>query len=235
MIALYVFSLVLGGGFLGLSLLGDLFGGHGDIDLSGDMGSLDADVGGDLDTDLATDLDGDLGAHMDVDAAHSGEVGGHVGDGGHGGHGGASHAAAKIFSIRTVTYSLFGFGAVGTLLTLFRAGNAPTTTMALSVGTGLASGALINALFAWVKRGESGSLEDDDRFAGHLGRVTLPIEGSGGKILVEIAGREVELLALPHASAREGDASRWRRVLVVEMDRGVALVAPAEGEVDLIP
>lgn len=213
MIALYVFSLVLGGGFLGLSLLGDLFGGHGDVDLSGDMGSLDAD----LDADLDAHGDADLDAHGD------------------GGHGGASHAAAKIFSIRTVTYSLFGFGAVGTLLTLFRGGGAPATTAALSVGTGLLSGVFINALFEWVKRGESGALEEDDHFAGHLGRVTLPIEASGGKVVVEIAGREVELLALPHASAAGGDASLWRRVLVVEMDRGVALVAPAEQDVDLIP
>jgi hypothetical protein len=219
MIALYVFSLVLGGGFLGLSLLGDLFGGHGDVDLGGDMGGLD--------TDLDANLDADMDVHMD--AGHAGDTGG-----GHG-HSGASHAAAKIFSIRTITYSLFGFGAVGTLLTTFRAGNAPGTTVALSIGTGLVSGALINAVFAWVRRGESGALEDEEEFAGHLGRVTLPIEGSGGKIIVEIAGREVELKALPHAStAQSGDASRWRRVLVVEMDRGVAMVAPAEDETYLM-
>jgi hypothetical protein len=205
MIALYVFSLVLGGGFLGLSLLGDLFGGHGDVDLGGDL-----DAG--------------------PDAAHP------AGADGDAGHSGSSHAAAKIFSIRTVTYSLFGFGAVGTLLTIFRAGNAAMTTAALSLGTGLASGVLINALFAWVRRGESGFLGGEESYAGHLGRVTLPIEGSGGKILVEIAGREVELKALPHASAVEsGDASRWRRVLVVEMDRGTALVAPAEDDSYLMP
>jgi len=189
MIALYVFALVLGGGFLGLALFGDLFGGHGDVDLSGDLGGHDAQLRGDA------------------------------------GHG----AAAKIFSIRTVTYSLFGFGAVGTSLALFGTGIAAATTAALSVGTGLVSGVLINGLFTWVKRGESGELAEEEGYEGHLGRVTLPIEGSGGKILVEFAGREVELPALPHASA-SGDASRWRRVLVVEMDRGVALVAPAEGD-----
>jgi len=224
MIALYVFSLVLGGGFLGLSLVGDLFGGHGDIDLSGDMGGLDADMGG-----LDADLDAGVDVHVDghVDAGHTG---------GDSLHGGASHVAAKIFSVRTIAYSLFGFGAVGTLLSYTAGGIAPATTAALSVGTGLASGALINTMFGWLKRGESGALADEDRFAGHLGRVTLPIAGSGGKILVEIAGREVELKALPHASTSEsGDPSRWRRVLVVEMDRGVALVAPAEDETYLTP
>ena len=223
MIALYVFSLVLGGGFLGLSLLGDLFGGHGDIDVSGDLAGMDADIGG-----LDADLDADLDVHLD--GAHAADVGGD------GAHGGASHAAAKIFSIRTITYSLFGFGAVGTLLTTQSAGIAPSTTAALSIGTGLVSGALINGLFAWVRRGESGALPSEDKYAGHFGRVTLPIEESGGRVIVEIAGREVELKALPHASTSgSDDTSQWRRVLVVEMDRGVALVAPVESDSDLVP
>ncbi len=217
MIALYIFSLVLGGGFLGLSLFGDLFGGHGDVDLGGHVGDLDTDVGH---------------AEMDapLDAGHS------VDSSGDAGHAGLSHAAAKIFSIRTITYSLFGFGAVGTGLTLVRAGAAPSSTALLAVGTGLASGALINGLFSWVRRGDSGALREEEGYSGRLGRVTLPIEGSGGKILVEVAGREVELVAQPHASAvGAGDASRWRRVLVVEMVRGVALVAPAEDDTYLMP
>lgn len=215
MIALYIFSLVLGGGFLGLSLFGDLFGGHGDVDFGGHVAGLD--------TDMHTELDAQLDAGHSLDATGDVE------------HAGLSHAAAKIFSIRTITYSLFGFGAVGTGLTLVRAGDAPGTTALLAVGTGLASGTLINALFSWVRRGDSGALREEEGFAGRLGRVTLPIEGSGGKIVVEVAGREVELVARPHASAAgSDDASRWRRVLVVEMVRGVALVAPAEDDTYLL-
>lgn len=217
MIALYIFSLVLGGGFLGLSLFGDLLGGHGDVDLGGHMGDLDTDVG-------HAEVDAQLDAGHSLDSA--GEVG----------HPGLSHVAVKIFSIRTITYSLFGFGAVGTGLTLVRAGGAPGSTAGLAVATGLASGALINALFSWVRRGDSGALREEEGYSGLLGRVTLPIEGSGGKILVEVAGREVELVAQPHASAvGAGDASKWRRVLVVEMVRGVALVAPAEDDAYLMP
>lgn len=209
MIALYVFSLVLGGGVLGLSVLGDLFGGHGHVDLGGPGGGLDADVHAEL---------GDHGG-----GAHTADASGDTG------HAGTSHMASKIFSIRSASYSLFGFGGVGTALTLLGTGIGPTTTAALSVGTALVAGVLVNGMFAWLKRGESGALAGEERYAGHLGRVTLPIEGSGGKIVVEIAGREVELAALPHASAA-GDASRWHRVLVVEMDSGVALVAPAEDD-----
>jgi hypothetical protein len=217
MFPIYVFSLVLGGGFLGLSLLGDIFGGQGDVDLSGDMGGLDAD----LDAGLDADLDAGMDADVDADT--------------HGAHGGDSHVAAKIFSIRTITYSLFGFGAVGTLMTTLGPGASPIATAAFAVGTGLVSGALITTLFGWVQRGESGALPAEANYAGHLGRVTLPIAGSGGRILVEIAGREVELKALPHASVdRADEASHWRRVLVIEMDRGVALVTPAENDADLM-
>lgn len=207
MIALYVFSLVLGGGFLGLSLMGGLFGGHAGMD-----------------------------AHLDASDAHV-----HAGDWGAGGHDhpGVDHhggVAAKIFSVRTVTYSLFGFGAVGTLLTWLWAGGSPAATAALAVGTGLASGSFINAAFAWMKRSESGTLEGEESYEGHTGRVTLPIAGSGGLIRVEKAGRDVELRALPHASAADrGDPARWKSVVVVEMEHGVALVAPLDDEQLLQP
>ena len=127
MVPLYVFSLILGGGFLAMSVFGDLFGGHADVDVGG------ADLGG-LDGHLELDAGGgdlDMG-HMDVDAAHA-EL-----------HTDAGHLAPKIFSIRTLFYSLFGFGSVGTLLTYAWSGN-PLLTAAFAVVSGLASGALIKA------------------------------------------------------------------------------------------
>lgn len=210
MTSLYVFCLVLGGGFLGLSLLGDLFGGHGDVDLGG--GGVDA-------SDLPVDA-----ADAPTDA--------------HGGHDGPDHhgVAAKVFSIRTVIYAAFGFGAVGTLLTWLWSGRSPVTTAALAAGTGLASGWLINVAFSWVKRSETGALGGESTFEGHTGRVTLPIEGSGGKVVVEKAGREVELRALAHPSALgRGDPSRWKAVVVVDMKHGVARVAPVDDEPLLRP
>jgi len=227
MIALYVFSLVLGGGFLGMSLLGSVFGGHADLDhgMAGVDGGLDHDMAG-----------GDL-------HGHAGDAGGwhHHGDLDHhgAGHHGVDHqgsVAAKIFSIRTVTYWLFGFGAVGTLLTWLWAGGSPLATAALAVGTGVASGSFANLVFGWVRRSESGALEAEDSYSGHTGRVTLPIAGSGGLIRVEKAGREVELRALPHASALDrGDPAKWKSVVVVEMEHGVARVAPLDNEQLLNP
>lgn len=195
MIALYVFALVLGGGFLALSLLGDVVGGHGDVDLAGDA--------------VAEHL---AGHHHDAGDGHDG-------------------AAAKIFSVRTVTYALFGFGAVGALLTWLWSGAAPGTIAALAGATGVASATLVNLVFSWVTRSDSGAVEGDESYEGHTGRVTLPIAGAGGLIRVEKAGREVELRALPHPSAADrGDPAGWRSVVVVEMEHGIARVAPLDNE-----
>jgi hypothetical protein len=231
MVALYVFSLVLGGGFLAMSVFGDLFGGHGDLDLGGggvdldagglelDAGGLDLDAGGlDLDAgglDLdAGGLDMDAG-HLDVGAAHA-EL-----------HADAGHLATKILSIRTLFYSFFGFGAVGSLLTFVWSGN-PFLTAAFAVLGGVSSGAVINTAFGYVRRSESGGLLTEGSYAGFQGRVTLPIRPEvPGKVVVERGGRRVELRALPHPSGK-GDPAQWRNVFIVEMERGVARVAPFE-------
>lgn len=244
MVSLYVFSLVLGGGFLSLAVFGDLFGGHGDADLGGgdvggfdgdlhlDAGGIDVDVGGldldagglDLDVDVGgMDLDAgglDLDAgHMDVDAAHAqldADAGG---------------VATKIFSIRTIFYSMFGFGAMGSLLT-FLWGGSTLFTAAFAVLSGVCSGAVINAAFSYMNRSESGLLPSESTYAGISGRVVLPIRPEiPGKVVVERGGRSLKLRALPHPTAAgQGDPSTWKRVLVVEMEKGIARVAPIDEE-----
>jgi membrane protein implicated in regulation of membrane protease activity len=227
MVAFYVFSLVLGGGFLGLSLLGDLFGGHGDVDLSTDV-ALDTDLS--FDTDMDVQLDADVG-HLDLEAASGGAEAVHAGHTDLAAHTYGSAVAAKIFSVRTVIYALFGFGAVGTLLTWVLPVGSSVTTAAFAVVGGMLSGTVINAAFGWVKRSDSGAVKGDDAFVGQLARVTLPVTETGGKVVVEMLGHTVELRALPHSSAADqGDPSAWRSVVVVDMQRGVALVAPAPQE-----
>jgi len=239
MVALYVFSLILGGGFLALSVFGDLLGGHGDVDMGGDLGGFDGhlelDAGG-LDLDAggfdvdAGGLDLDAGGFdvdaggLDVDATHA-EL-----------QADAGNFASKIFSIRTLFYSLFGFGAVGTISTYVWSGD-PVLTAFFSVVSGLASGALVNAAFGYVKRTESGFIRSEATYAGVLGRVVLPIRLEiPGKVVVERGGRTVKLRALPHSSAADqGDPAEWKRVFVVEMEKGVARVAPIEEDLLLEP
>lgn len=178
MLPVYLFSLVLGGGFLVLSLL------------SGD--------GGDLDVDMDVDVDADLGGDAGVDQ--------------------------KIFSFRGLIYALFGFGLTGALLTWM---GLPTLPVALaSGGAGVVSSLLVTSTFNYLKRTDSGYLPGDDTLAGTAGRVVLPLsEGSPGAVVVRRSDREIRLRALPHASG-EGDPAGWSTIMVVEMEDGIARVAP---------
>jgi hypothetical protein len=161
-------------------------------------------------------LDVDAG-QLDVTAAHA-EVDADVG-----------HVAAKIFSIRTLFYSLFGFGSVGTLLTYFSSGS-PALTAVSAVVSGVASGAIINAAFGWVRRSEAGMVQAETSYTGLQGLVTLPLRLEvPGRIVVEKGGRRVQLRALPHSSGR-GDPSTWTEVFIVDMEKGIARVAPIDEE-----
>ena len=227
MVALYVFSLIVGGSFLALAMFGDIFGGHADVDMDTDLAGFDGDLSldaghVDLDMDMGhVDLDVDAG-DLDVDVAHA-DV-----------DADASHVASKIFSIRTLIYSLFGFGAVGTALTYLTSSN-PLVTAGLAVLTGLASGAFVNTLFGYVKGSESGALLSEQTYEGLQGRISLPMrQGVPGTVVLERGGRRLTLRALPHASG-EGDPTTWTSVFVVEMEKGVARVAPIDEEMLLGP
>lgn len=182
MLALYLFSMVLGGGFLLLSVLG------------GDGGDTDMDLGGDVDFDA-------------------------------GGHGHHDAGASKVFSLRGAVYTLFGFGAVGSLLTW--AGLGWMASLGASLAGGFASGLLITSVFSYLNRTDSGAHQGDDSLVGRIGRVTLPLSAdSAGAVAISRGGREIPLRALPHGSG-EGDPSSWERIVVVEVDSGgIARVAP---------
>jgi hypothetical protein len=214
MLAVYLFCLVLGGGFLLVSLLGG--GGDADVDLdaSVDLGGLDA--GGGLES--GADVHGfDIGAGD----AHAGAV-----------HHDA--AASRIFSLRTLVYAMFGFGATGATLTALSVGTLVAFVFALVGGTG--AGILVASLFRWLATTASGDAPRDAGLVGLTGTVTLPLSPSvPGNVVVERGGRRVTLRALPQPGL-PGDPQTWRSVVVVDIERGVARVAPlAPGELDLLP
>jgi hypothetical protein len=216
MYAAYVFSVVLGGGLLALSLLGDLLGGDsGDLGLDGHA-DLDVHLDGDFDAHVEAHLDGPVDAHADAD------------------HGGA---ATKVLSLRVLTYVLFGFGGVGWLLSHFGFDPAGTATVAYSAGSGLISGALVHRVFGYLHRTETGMHDEDLSFVGLPGHVTIPVDrNSAGSIVVERGNRRYTLRALPHASAGpDASPSQWRTVVVVEMVDGVARVAPADDDLAIGP
>lgn len=167
-------------------------------------------VGGVL---LAMSIAGSDHGHSDADIGHHG----HFGDN-----------PVKFLSLRTLTYLLFVFGGVGSVLSWAWKNDSPILTFALSAVSGLGMAALVSASFAWLSRTDSGSRDSEESFVGLQGTVVLPIASGGlGKVLVQRGNRTYELLARP----LDGDASGvsgWKSVVVVEMNRGTALVAPLD-------
>lgn len=150
---------------------------------------------------------------------------GHIGhDGPHqGGHGNA----AQFLSLRTLTYFLFAFGGVGSVLT-WKWDVAGILIFALSALAGLGVAAITAASFEYLRRTDSGGRDSEDSFVGLSGRVVVPIGSGGmGKVQVVRGDRTFELLARPF-DGNAGGMSNWKSVIVVEMSRGTALVTPID-------
>ena len=213
MYAAYVFSLVLGGGFLLVSVLGDILG--------GDASDMAFDVDVDVDIDLDVQMDVDVHADVDVD----GDVGAHD-----------WALVSKIFSFRMVVYTLFGFGAVGWLMTLAGFAPAAPLTLGSAIVGGIASGALVQSVFNYLKRTDSGQHTTEDSFVGLPAVVTLPLGGnSTGNIAVELDARRLTLRALPHGDATDEMMKTWKNVVIVDMKEGVARVAPVDEDLLALP
>jgi hypothetical protein len=137
-----------------------------------------------------------------------------------------SHSPWEFLSVRTLTYFLFVFGGVGAVLNRF--GSPLLVSLLAAMASGIVVSALVSATFGYLRRTDSGGLDGEDSFVGLTGTLTLPISTGGlGKVLVQRGSRSYELLARPLESAG-GDPSSWKSVLVIEMTRGTAVVAPLE-------
>ena len=131
-----------------------------------------------------------------------------------------------LFSVRNLTYLVFGFGATGVLLSLVWRGERDLLTALAALFTGGAAWLVSAVLFGYLRRSESGELQTDRTLLGRVGQVTLPmLPGGTGKVLVTRAGQTHELLAKPMAEGDAG-AETWRSVVIVEMRDGVAFVTP---------
>jgi hypothetical protein len=137
-----------------------------------------------------------------------------------------SDGASKFLSLRTLTYFLFVFGGVGSAL----AWTGTNKWIALPIATvlGLGVAGLVGFTFRYLARTDSGARPGEDTFVGLQGKVVLPLgEGGLGKVVVQRGDRAYELVARP----LDGDAvdiRNWKSVVIVEMNRGTALVAPLD-------
>ena len=157
-------------------------------------------------------------------------------DGGAGGDGGAEGSSGdgfgglmlRLLPLSTIAFVLATFGVCGIVLDLLDAGGG--TTFVAAAGAGVVAGAVNTTLFSYLRRTGSTSDVSDRQLAGAVGRVVLPVAGQRrGRVSVSVGGQQVYLSAetMPEAPAElEVGAS----VLVVEVERGVALVTRLDPE-----
>lgn len=142
----------------------------------------------------------------------------------------SGHSPVQWLSIRTLMYFLFVFGGVGAILSrTWPPASAPFVFgIALLAGAGV--GAAVSAAFAYLRRTDSGYRESDDSFIGLTAHVTVPFgPGRPGKVLVSRGGRTFDLLARPYDRATGAKPlTDWKDVIIVEMTRGTAIVAPLD-------
>lgn len=134
----------------------------------------------------------------------------------------------QVFSLRNVTYFLFVFGAIGSVLAFFRGGETGISELVIAGGSGLVAAGIAHAVFAYVRRTDTAEVPGDRRLVGQPAKVTLPVGAEGiGKIELVFGGQRVELLARPFGSERAVRIENGTEVVIVEMEGGMALVSPA--------
>lgn len=138
--------------------------------------------------------------------------------------------AAAILSLRTLVYALFGFGAVGTALHMLWDGARAGTTALAAGATGLVAGALVSAVFSYLRRTEAGEIATEETFVGLTGKVSLEVApGSPGFVRVVRGDRRIRIRARLDGSSSDAKAlPEGRQVVVVEMKDGVAAVVPVD-------
>ena len=131
--------------------------------------------------------------------------------------------ALAVLRLRLLFFFAFFFGLAGVLGSLLMGAGA-------ALFTALGTGAVCSFLGDWVLNRLGGSsadssLEGDD-LIGLEAEVTVPIaQGSTGKISAIVQGRTIELLA--RRADAQGPLNPGDRVLVLEIDDGVAVVDPS--------
>lgn len=131
--------------------------------------------------------------------------------------------ALAVLRLRLLFFFAFFFGLAGVLGSLLMGAGA-------ALFTALGTGAVCSFLGDWVlnrlgRSSADSSLEGND-LIGLEAEVTVPIaRGSTGKISAIVQGRTIELLA--RRADAQGPLNPGDRVLVLEIDDGVAVVDPS--------
>lgn len=133
------------------------------------------------------------------------------------------------FSAATIAFAMAFFGMTG--LALENIGTASALTLVLAVVIGVAAGFTNSAVFRWLKRNSTTSTVADHELEGAIAQVALPVSSDHrGKIILNKAGAREQMTASPVDGSSIG---RGDRVVIVRVERGVALVAPLGPDLEL--
>jgi hypothetical protein len=137
----------------------------------------------------------------------------------------------QLFSLRNLTYFLFVFGAIGSLLAWTRGGRTNLFDALLAGGAATFVAALVHYVFRYLRRTDDAEVPSDVALLGRPAMVTLPVTRNAiGKIELTFGGQRVELLARPYGSEDVGDIGNGTEVVIVEMVAGTALVSRTSPE-----
>lgn len=203
MLAVYIFCAALGVPLLALFALG---GGDSDV---GDAGLDVGDAGFDV---------GDAG--FDAGDADLGGGGGDLGD---------FTGLIRRFPISSYAFFLSFFGLMGIVGTALDFGLVATIILAAVIGVVAAS--INTAAFAFLRGTDTSSQLTDRELTGRLATVSVPIEaGKRGRVWLDTGDERVQLTAGPIAAEAGQQFERGERVLIVEIEHGVARVMRADPE-----
>lgn len=197
MTSVYLISLIVGGFFVVLSMLG------GESDSDADI---DVDADADVDIDVEADLDADVDTDLHAGSAAAGGVG-----------------LVDLLSVRFLFLFAAFFGLTGTLMNLADSGE-PFTAIA-SIVTGLAAGLGGNYFIKTVGYRSVSSEVTSIDLIGSSAQVTIPFStGERGKIKMISGGRQVSLVAEPLQDESDLAFNPGDDVVVVGMKGSVAEV-----------
>ncbi len=174
--------------------------------------------GGDADVDAGGfDVDVDAGADFDLDVADAG-----VGD-----------FTGLIRRIPVSSYTMFlaFFGGVGAVSTWVGVGVIATLIAAIALGV-FAAG-FNAALFAVLRNSAADSSLTDRELEGRVATVSIPIEGDKrGRVWIDTGSERVQITAGSVGGAEDAFV-RGDKVVIVEMNAGVAKVMAVDPELEL--
>jgi len=182
LLLIYIFCMVLGGIFVGLSVFGGLFEGDADLDAAGDI-EIDAEVDADFDVDADADVGGDI--DFNYEHGYDGDIEVSIG-----------RRFNPFVSFKFYTFGLAFFGLTGVLFTALNLMQSSVGIFALSLGMGLFTGlAMAYVLFRLNASGGSEGITSRD-YAGLPAKIMLPVSAErNGKVRLSIRGRIIEMPA----------------------------------------